>query len=563
MGSSKIYKLVIKGYRGFQDFSWCPGAAANVILGGGDVGKSTILDAIGLLLSPSNAGTALDIDYYLRDVDSGFSIEAIMSLSLDGDITKQFKPSWPWRWDGNDARVPGIEVDGDDKGEPVYRVRVRGTPDLELIYDVVQPSEDTDSFSASLRRSIGLVKLGGEDRNDRDLRLVQGSALDRLLSDKTLRSRLGQTLAESEIGEALLPEKRDLLAKLNNVFVARKLPHDLDLAITGSQGLSITALIGLTAKRQTTELPLVSWGAGTRRSAALAIAEHNQGPAPITVIDELERGLEPYRQRRLMCHLQAGSSQSFLTTHSPAVLSAASTAKLWYLSRNGVIGELPLAQTAGHRKSDPEAFLSTLTIVVEGATELGFVTGLLERAFDSSLEEYGVHILECDGNEATLALLQALASSGISFGGFADNEGNFPNRWNAVSEKLGKLLFRWEKGCIEENIVGLVPEARLWELLVDPVEPRNKTGDRRRTLATRLGLQADDKEFATISAAAGTNLKTLIVAAACGDVPEGIPEQQKKDYKAHAGRWFKSREGGRELLEKVFSLGIWPSLRDG
>ena len=52
-------------------------------------------------------------------------------------------------------------------------------------------------LSVSLRRSIGLVRLSGDDRNDRDLRLVQGSALDRLLSDKALRSRLASELAKA------------------------------------------------------------------------------------------------------------------------------------------------------------------------------------------------------------------------------------------------------------------------------------------------------------------------------------------------------------------------------
>ena len=62
----------------------------------------------------------------------------------------------------------------------------------------------------------------------------------------------------------------------------------------------MAAMIGLTADRDGIQLPLTSWGAGTRRIAALAIAEQNQGEAPITLVDEVERGLEPYRQRSLM-----------------------------------------------------------------------------------------------------------------------------------------------------------------------------------------------------------------------------------------------------------------------
>jgi putative ATP-dependent endonuclease of OLD family len=40
-----------------------------------------------------------------------------------------------------------------------------------------------------------------------------------------------------------------------------------------------------------------------------------------------------------------------------------------------------------------------------------------------------------------------------------------------------------------------------------------------------------------------------------------VKEEEKKQYKAHAGTWFKSVDGGQELAEKVLSLGIWPTLK--
>jgi putative ATP-dependent endonuclease of OLD family len=123
-------------------------------------------------------------------------------------------------------------------------------------------------------------------------------------------------LAKSDVAEQLGPEGKAALSALDTVFKKKNLPDELNLAITGGQGLSISALIGLTADRDGVQLPLASWGAGTRRFAALTIAEQNQGDAPITIVDEVERGLEPYRQRLLMGNLLAGASQVFLTTHS-------------------------------------------------------------------------------------------------------------------------------------------------------------------------------------------------------------------------------------------------------
>jgi putative ATP-dependent endonuclease of the OLD family len=555
MNAPIIYRLSIERFRCIKTFTWHPAKGVNVILGGGDVGKTTILDAVALLLSPTNPATLSDTDYHARVVDAGFVIEAIVSLPPQSGISHQTKPLWPWEWNGNDIKVPGIAGES-TSGEPVYRLRLRGTEDLELIYEIVQPDGTVDSLPPGLRRSIGLVRLSGDDRNDRDLRLVQGSALDRLLSDKALRSRLATELAKSDVADQLGPEGKAALQALDSVFKKKNLPDDLDLAITGGQGLSISALIGLTAKHYGVQLPLASWGSGTRRFAALAIAEQNQGDAPITIVDEVERGLEPYRQSVLMGNLLAGASQVFLTTHSPGAISAAADASLWYVDHCGGIGQLASAHVERQRKHDPECFLARLTIVAEGVTELGFAYVLLEKTFGSVLRKYGVHITDGNGHESALGLLEALSAAGLRFGGFVDDEGKHPTRWAKLSQELGALLFRWQSGCLEENVIAAMPDDKLEALLVDPED--EKTGMRLRTLAERLGIQ--EKDFATIKATAGINLRALILAAARGEVPAD-KTAEKKQYQSHSRTWFKTANGGRELASKVFTLGVWHKLR--
>jgi putative ATP-dependent endonuclease of OLD family len=551
-----IRALTIERFRGITSLRWTPSRGVNIILGGGDVGKTSILEAIALLLSPVNPTTLSDPDYHDRDIDAGFSIEAVLSLPISGGISNQTKPSWPWEWDGGEACIPSMDHDGKLTADPVYRVRVRGTEDLELAYEIAQPDGSTDIFHVALRRAIGLVRLSGDDRNDRDLRLVQGSALDRLLSDKGLRSRIASELAKSDVKTELTLEAQTALKNLDAAFAKERLPAGLDLAITGAQGMSIASLIGLTANRHSIQLPLASWGAGTRRLAALAIAERNQGDAPIILVDEVERGLEPYRQRRLIEKLQAGASQVFLTTHSPAALSAAAKSSIWYVDHTGAIGPIDATKIVKHRKADSDAYLSRIAIIAEGATELGFATAILERAFGSMLEPHGVHVSDGGGHEATLGILEALASGGLCFGGFADDEAKHPTRWAKLHAKLGRLLFRWSALSIEENIIAAVPDAQLESFVADPEGV--KTGTRLRTLADRLG--AIDKDFATLKEKGGKEFKAHIVEAALGTVPKG-KESEKNEYKSHAARWFKSVDGGCELEGKLFSLGLWPALK--
>lgn len=549
-----IRRLSITRFRGIEGLTWWPGPGANLILGGGDAGKTTILEAIGLVLSPINPSTLSDTDYFNRVIEASFEIEAVMSLPVNDTIANMVRPAWPWSWDGKNPVVPALEG---EPGEPVYRLRVRGTEDLELLYEVVQPDGSADGLSVMLRRSIGLVRLSGDDRNDRDLRLVQGSALDRVLSDKGIRSRLADELADAEVTVALSEPAKSALVDLDKAFQERNLPAGLSLAITGGQGISVAAMVGLTADRAGIAMPLASWGAGTRRLAALTIAEQRQGDRPVTLVDEVERGLEPYRQRALVEKLQNSGAQVFVTTHSPDAIAAASNARIWYVDHKSQIGPLESSKITRHRTNDPNAFLARLTIVAEGLTEVGFASVLLERALGAPLTQFGVHISNGNGHEFTLELLEALREGGLSFGGFADNEDNkHPTRWKELEEVLGTLLFRWPKGCLEANVFAATPDSKLEALMEDPLG--NRTGMRRQTLALRLAIST--KTFADIVAAAGEELRPTMVEAALGTVPSGCVED-KGTYKAHGSTWFKSSVGGRELAGKVFNLGLWPALK--
>jgi putative ATP-dependent endonuclease of OLD family len=253
-----IRRLSIERFRGIGALTWHPAPGVNVLLGGGDVGKTTVLEAIALLLSPTNAGTIADTDYYRRDVAAGFVIEAVMTLPAESGISDQARASWPWHWNGTDAIVPAADGEG-EASEPVYKVRVRGTEDLELAFEVIQPDGNADPLSVALRRSIGRVRLAGDDRGDRDLRLVQGSALDKLLSDNALRSRIAAALADTDIEEKLLPAGRTALEELDNAFTDEGLPDILGLSIIGGPGPSIASLIGLTADKDGIALPLTTW----------------------------------------------------------------------------------------------------------------------------------------------------------------------------------------------------------------------------------------------------------------------------------------------------------------
>src|SRR5262249_47945549 len=134
--------------------------------------------------------------------------------------------------------------------------------------------------------------------------------------------------------------------------------------------------------------------------------------------------------------------------------------------------------------------------------------------------------------------------------------------WSAGTTLIaaqGCKVFRWAEGCLEDNIVGAVAGASLEALAAD-AEGR-KTGQRLRTLQERLGTA--DKSFATLRAAApGDRLREVIIEAAKGRVPDGTAEEDRNHLKSQAQTWFKSLEGGRELADKMFAFGLWPTFKD-
>lgn len=560
-----IRQLSIWRFRGIKGLKWNPADGMNVILGGGDVGKTTLLEAVALLLSPSNTLVLSEADYWQRQTDNEFCIRAVLSLPSSSDITQQQKLALPWAWNGTEAITPPVPADGDDDmpplAQPVYCFQVRGTAELEINWEIVHPNEEVDILSTALRRQIGVVRLTGDERNDRDLRLVYGSALDRLLADKGLRAKIGQQVSKFDLQDNLSEDANAALAKLDEALKKEFLPSQLKLGLTSSQGLSIGALIGLLAESdqgQGVSLPLASWGAGTRRMATLQIAAATESDTRITVIDELERGLEPYRVRKLTRALQAEATQSFVTTHSAVAISASDEAHLWHLDPAGAIGPLPRKKIARQQERDPETFLCRLAIIAEGPTEIGFVSYLLERAIDGTLLDHGLRVCNGQGNEATLHLLEAMAGAGLRFGGFVDNEGSSPGRWSALKSNMGQTLFQWASSSTDQNVIANIPEDKLTDLIAGI--DAQVSASRRFTLAARLGIS--DMSLEAIQAKVqADDLRDLITAAATGN-NDGAPDaDSQKIWKRHGGAWFKNERGGRELAGHMFAFGAWPALK--
>ena len=556
--SSKILKIAITRFRGIESLTWCPTANLNLILGGGDTGKTTVLDAINMLFSPATSLAVSETDYWMRDVSSGFSIDCVVQLGADIDVNTQSHMAYPWHWNGTDAVLPDADGEAAENDE-VYKFRFSGNEQQEAFWEVVQPDESTIRFSVGLRRQIGLISLPSDDRNDKDLRLVYGSALDRHLGDASLRSRIGRRVAALNLQEELDDEGKEALSQLDARFRTKALPTGISMGIVSSQGVSIGSLVGLlAAKSEGTNLPISAWGAGTRRLASLEIGTAKETHPSLATIDEIERGLEPYRLRQLLRTICEQDNQVFITTHSPVAISCAQEASLWYMDSSNRLGALQSDLVSTQQKNDPETFLARVAVIAEGLTEVGFLEAILTKALGFPPLDHGIRVCNGQGNDHTLRLLRALSESGLKFAGLADNEGRDEGRWTALKATMGDLLLQWNEGCTEDAVISAIQDNRIPELIGAGGGP--KLGIRLRHLQVRCG--AEERTLNSIQAKlneSGKTLKQLVIEAASGN-NEDAPEGDQNAWKSQSRDWFKSQLGGSELAEKAIDLGAWDEL---
>ncbi|MEP4926235.1 MAG: AAA family ATPase [Hyphomicrobiales bacterium] len=87
--TSTILRLKISNFRGIHELEWRPSPGMNFVLGGGDTGKTTVLEAIDLLFSPSTSFAVSETDYWMRDITTSLTIDCVVRLGEDVDINTQ------------------------------------------------------------------------------------------------------------------------------------------------------------------------------------------------------------------------------------------------------------------------------------------------------------------------------------------------------------------------------------------------------------------------------------------------------------------------------------------
>lgn len=539
----KIRCITIQRYRGLSDFTWHPSPGVNCLIGPGDAGKSTVLAAISLLLAPYPAAACSEFDYHRRQVADGFEIQAVITAPPDGALAGERSAPFIRGWlDGAVTDLP------DEHGaEPVMVCRVRGTPDMEVIHEIVLAGSELP-FTVGLRRKLTLARLSGEERASRDLRIGSGSVLDRFLGRIDLRPTLHQAVAVASQQLELPADVRGSMTTLTDLFGKAGLPGALHLGLAPAPGTSLSGMLTLMqGDDAATAIPLALSGTGTRQVALLEMSSALAGEDPILVVDEPERGLEPYRQRaaaQRLIDLTGDGGQAFVTTHSPYVLRCLPQDAIWRMRDGASAIRFNGNHVARLLRDDPPAFFAPLPIFCEGPTEIGLLDILLRRVLERPLDGAGVYLIDGEGQPNVLNMIQAFTAAGVTCAGFLDNEDFDSGIRRRLAEQC--TLFVWEGVVnIEHAVARYLPREQLPKILEWAEDakdiPQRQLGDQ---IVALLGGRTRD--FDELCDAHGEAT---------------VRDAVYRAMTPKKGAWFKSSKGGAILARGLIEVGMPQEMR--
>ncbi|MDE7420483.1 MAG: AAA family ATPase [Muribaculaceae bacterium] len=409
----RIFHLHIENFRGIEKFDHCFNPGLTCIIGRGNSGKTTILDAISYVLTPMHTIPFHDGDFYNCNIENPIIIEVTL-VGLSEEILRKF---------GDRIRgVRGEEIissmtnpTAQEEGvEDAVTIRLKVEKDLEPVWEVIgDEGVEPRIVRASERELFNCFYIS--EYTDRHFTLSKGSPLSSLFRQKA--DKKSEVLNAELIAQLSRDTKQGFESAIGMPEVFNDVIKDIsknasELGIsTGTVKASIDQREFLLKDNKIAlhqdDIPLRQLGKGSKRLLSLAIQLSLTDPSGIILIDEIEQGLEPDRVQHIVSLLKKKTGlQVILTTHSSNAIVELSCSDL-YIRRNQTNGLINIPSTdemQGTLRKNPEAFFAKRVIMCEGATEVGIIRGLNEyllRPKGMNLAKLGVRYADGTGKNLT------------------------------------------------------------------------------------------------------------------------------------------------------------------
>lgn len=406
---AKIRHIIIKNFRSFKNFEWHPEPGINCIIGHGDSGKSTLIEAIDLTLGSRQSKNFSDADFHMLNTKEPIIIEVTVG-QLDGELKNYEKYDLFLR--GYNSHDGTIEDEPKEKLENVLTIRLQVGSDLDPIWSLYSKRAADQEREKNLSWGDRVLLAGTRIGNVADYHLSwrKGAVLNRIGEEKpntTSAIADAKRAAREAFGEGTQPNLEDVLSAVSDTASTLGVPINGDLqALLNAHSISLSG--GTISVHDGNGLPLSSLGLGSSRLLVAGLLDKAKSGSNLILVDEIEQGLEPHRIIRFLDAIggkdNSQKTQSFVTSHSPVVLRELSANQLFRLSQieeeHSVICANIDENSQGVLRTFPEAFLAKSVILCEGASEVGFLRGF-DQYFVSkgkpSIFAKGVSLLDAGG----------------------------------------------------------------------------------------------------------------------------------------------------------------------
>ncbi|HEY5080468.1 MAG TPA: AAA family ATPase [Bauldia sp.] len=408
----RVANVTIKNFRGVSSSTLQFGKHV-ALIGDNNSGKSTVIEAIDLVLGPDRLSRSAPIDehdfyagqYLAADGVTQVPIEIeVLIVDLSHEQLRHFRNNLEF-WDEASSKLVEGPLDAIAKPtvKEALRVGFRGWYEAEdddfkaETFFCFPAREDgqRSAFRAPDKRRCGFLLLRTLRTGARALSLERGSLLDIILRVRELRPKMWEkVLAELRV----LPVAEDpgigVSAVLSGIQAAIKDFVPLDWAADPHlrvsdltrehlrKTLTVFMATGATVAGKPHAAPFQHQGTGTINMLVLALLS-TIADAKKTVIfamEEPEIAIPPATQKRIVHGVRSKSSQSFFTSHSPYVLEEFVPEEILVLTRTaaGVLTGQPVVFPAAvkpkfysqeFRLRFAEALLAKRVLIAEGDTE--------------------------------------------------------------------------------------------------------------------------------------------------------------------------------------------------
>ncbi len=540
----KIRNLVIKNYRGIRELDWTlPLGDIYCLIGKGDSSKSTILSAIKSVFYPHWNLSMSDSDFYMCNTSEPIVIEATI-----GDLLNEFYSMDKYGLHLRGWNINGLVIEDEPNTsiENVLTIRLVIEADLEPKWTVVSDrNPDGVPFKLADRVKVNVGVIG--EFSERELSWAAGTALTKITETQNINALLSDA---TRAARSSIDENRT--TTLNNFDVAAQVAETVAKQLGVPVNNSYKAHLDLNNIRLKAgglslhdgEIPLRQLGLGSRRMLLCGIQKQRLEEGHITLFDEVEVGLEPFRIARLIKHINEDKrGQYFLTTHSPTVLRELSFEQLFIIhNKNGSVKVVAASdklfkdyEIQGKIRSSAEVFLSKKVIICEGATEVGFLRGYenLKVANNKDpLSYHGTSLLDVRGAKNITGMAKALKllCYDVAVLADADSPENFSPKNEQELLSLGICVQVWADSlALEERVIMDIP----WQDVKKSVR------------LAETDFQVRDQVHSSLKKTLDANIENW---------PDTPKIRVALGNAAKKGSWYKSTTKGEEWFNTISSI---------